>query len=1468
MNRIILNVTLVALIVAAFCFVGVLVMVPVTEGAALERVTLTPPTLENFDILFRDLSGWIAPWVFDEDWLDANPGARAYYTLVNIPDAALRGAINYALGSYGIYTVEDYRDRYIDYGGGERPDDAPITLYELRSLTGLWWSAWGTRVGYKIRNLAGLEYATNLTELRLGSNRISDVTPLAGLTSLSSLDLSGNWISDVTPLAGLTSLTSLNLMGNRISDVTPLAGLTGLTDLRLGANWISDVTPLAGLTNLRLLILHRNSVSDVKPLAGLTNLTGLFLGNNEISDVKPLDGLTRLTGLSLGNNEISNIAPLTGLTSLSSLDLRDNPLNYQATGNIETLRSSGVKWIGFTPTVDDVPIQDALLRERINKALGSERAADAVITSAEMLSLTRLNARGSRGSRIVDLRGLSYAVNLTRLDLADNNVTDVSPLSGLTKLEHLYFAGNHNLADITVLSGLSELYYLDIWRSRVSDLSVLSNFKKLGRLQARATGITDVSVVAQLPEYYIFALGYNGIRDLAPFVANPGVGWWDAVYLLGNPLSYDAIYSQIPVLKARGTQVTYTNREPGAPVKSGGDAQTGAVGTTLASPLVVQVNDTASRPKPFEAVPITWAVTGGGGTLQNADAKTDVNGLASAELLLGSGFGTNTVTASLSHNGTTRTLTFTATADPLVQVQEGEGEGEGEGDDGGDDEPVVVPRTPAVRDAIDNLLGSTAQWDDAKEKLKRHNDLTGILVASRKLLNHALDDNSEEYLEGKINGVLGSVPVSNPAAAIRVLTDVIHTVKDAVDDWKIREVLAANNDEIRAHTNSERVQRLVNAINTTYAAYAERWNTLNDRYLKHLPDGHGDKRDYVKRSNDEADKWVRPGAAVNLMMSCYNGCGVTFLTGSSFAGEAIKSSTRAFELARDGHKTGICNVKPHVNLRYYVCRGGSCPRSEEHSVPRPRPVPVTQPVRQTQAPAAERQPAAELEFELKDCENAMPYPGKLYEIKLTVKNLSSNGKIEASLSGVTNWRGDYGNYPLADGDPSPDPDLKLLESDNDSKWKPYETDGLKLYIDGRTSSSFDGNIVIRCYDSAAYGVLTVTVITHYPSAQIIKARREIPCDTNGNQISDAWSHDASYLTFADAIDARSDAEEGPSGNPRNGDGFTAFEEYRGFKTGSGAEPTRLDPTQKEVFIVVGPSLPGIGHAAALQTNATIKPVTIDSAYVNDWDKDGESFATGELHGLMNINNIDPKCRVQRVYAIRVISATTTSETLGKMVLGAPQQTSLGKIYRHTDAIEMSRTIGHEIAHSVNLDHCPRSEYTGAGSPCLMRPEASIANTYATAHRPDYDLVHPAGAPQPGVELPLLPSSGDGDDDDDGDGDGDGDGDDGSGDSGGGDTAPAAPERPTTPTTPTTVACGNRWTGKGRCSEGGRAASRYEHQTTCSGGHRYWGCNPTADEYHKTRVCGRSGCGRSYTKCKNGPRGNNRCPSNPGGWHEE
>ena len=98
-------------------------------------------------------------------------------------------------------------------------------IYES-DLLGLWKLDASRR---DIADLNGLEYCTNLRQLRLWENQISDISPLSGLTSLTELYLMENRISDISPLSGLTSLTTLMLWGDQISDIEPLVDNPGLS---------------------------------------------------------------------------------------------------------------------------------------------------------------------------------------------------------------------------------------------------------------------------------------------------------------------------------------------------------------------------------------------------------------------------------------------------------------------------------------------------------------------------------------------------------------------------------------------------------------------------------------------------------------------------------------------------------------------------------------------------------------------------------------------------------------------------------------------------------------------------------------------------------------------------------------------------------------------------------------------------------------------------------------------------------------------------------------------------------------------------------------------------------------------------------------------------------------------------------------------------------------------------------------
>ena len=152
---------------------------------------------------------------------------EAQTQMVHIPDPALRASIRESLAL---------------------PETQPITRADMLKLK---------VVGYKnrgIKDITGLEHATNLESLGVYVNEVIDIRPLAGLTKL----------------------TYLTLRKNKIVDVSPLANLTNLKDLLLQDNQIVDASPLAHLRQLRYLDIRWNPVLDYSALDSLSLDTFLF----------------------------------------------------------------------------------------------------------------------------------------------------------------------------------------------------------------------------------------------------------------------------------------------------------------------------------------------------------------------------------------------------------------------------------------------------------------------------------------------------------------------------------------------------------------------------------------------------------------------------------------------------------------------------------------------------------------------------------------------------------------------------------------------------------------------------------------------------------------------------------------------------------------------------------------------------------------------------------------------------------------------------------------------------------------------------------------------------------------------------------------------------------------------------------------------------------------------------------------
>lgn len=218
-------------------------------------------------------------------------------------------------------------------------------------------------------------------------------------------------------------------------------------------------------------------------------------------------------------------APLTRLDVLAITELDASSRGIKRLEGIESLRRLSVLNLEGNEVEDLSPLAGLGMLAELN--LRNNQLTDLDIINFNQIKHLSIHSLNLRDNAIENIEPLSDFSSLQELNLRGNRVKDIKPLSGLTSLISLNIHSNPVQGGLDGLANLQNLQTLIMRNVFIGeDFRFLANLTKLQRLNIRNSSIADFSVVA-------------GLMHAGALQDNAGAGVYASVDLLENGLPND-----------------------------------------------------------------------------------------------------------------------------------------------------------------------------------------------------------------------------------------------------------------------------------------------------------------------------------------------------------------------------------------------------------------------------------------------------------------------------------------------------------------------------------------------------------------------------------------------------------------------------------------------------------------------------------------------------------------------------------------------------------------------------------------------------------------------------------------------------------------------------------------------------------------------------------------------------------------
>ena len=211
-----------------------------------------------------------------------------------------------------------------------------------------------------------------------------------------------------------------------------------------------------------------------------------------------------------------DLAPFAELTQLKSLYIL-GPKRVDLTP-LKELKSLEELKVHSEGEITNVQVIAGLAHLK-NLSLNRNRRAEpplAPLNLTFLKTLTNLEQLDLDENVINDIAPLTHLSSLRRLAIGSNQISDIQPLEKLRNLESLVLAGNNEISDIRPLQSMTKLKTLYLTRNKVRDLKPLAGLTALEELILDNNEIEDVVPLQGLVNMKKLVLSSNRLRDISP----------------------------------------------------------------------------------------------------------------------------------------------------------------------------------------------------------------------------------------------------------------------------------------------------------------------------------------------------------------------------------------------------------------------------------------------------------------------------------------------------------------------------------------------------------------------------------------------------------------------------------------------------------------------------------------------------------------------------------------------------------------------------------------------------------------------------------------------------------------------------------------------------------------------------------------------------------------------------------------